>query len=673
MFVPVTPGCTYKVTAGSASALFAVVKDKTITNGRQIPYATGYNGRLNPSAGTSMHVTIPSDGHYLCVATVLGSGDVRPELKKVYYIDGVAEDCQYEESVGVNDGIALARFIDGSNLWNANYKSVVYPLDGVSSITVKTNTTNATNYAFLTSYENDSVHYSDCCEIRATFLADTTSVVSVPEGAKYFYLLIGNNGGNTPSEIKFKKWSRTLATNRELNKMVGAADWGDYTEIDIFNAGTQYTNMFVGGSIGTEKWAPINGKVIRLMAVPEGAKFMRVEGGADNGAQMFILRSTKAPVANQKAEVSSCYTDRISVLPNTSIVFPLQADCKAIAWSTTPINCPKSISFATKPTSSVDMEKEWNTEYFMANSIDTPAFNDTPIDCISTIDEDATQYDNTMIGNVFVLKISDTMFYMYYVCYGAGEPIGDEYLHLAMAYSTDGKNWTRGIPEGIEAPYPGTNILMMRDCIGECVVRVQDEEYPYRMIGQKWHTSATLYKSADAVHWEAVKTWPYYFDNQVSIIVRGNMLKVYMRMRNGTNREDRYLGIVYMDIWGNLIVPPTIYFGRYQYWAAASAIDDHREIMFPTYYNASDTTAYLTCFVVDGLKVYPKDVDFSNICPNDGKWVEASNIVNINNEWYLYYGVSTYLHDDDPRTGYKVYKCAKITWNRVGWWWYPQN
>ena len=182
-----------------------------------------------------------------------------------------------------------------------------------------------------------------------------------------------------------------------------------------------------------------------------------------------------------------------------------------------------------------------------------------------------------------------------------------------------------------------------------------------------------MYRSADGVHWEKIKSYPFYFDNQVSIIVRGNTLKIYMRMRDGNNREDRYIGIVYCDLEGNILVPPTIFFGKYLYLAGASAIDDRREILFPTYFNASDSKCFWTCYLVDGDKIYPKEIDFTMLKPDDGKWREVCpNMVSIGNYQYIYFGGADSLHDEATESTVRSYECAKVTWNKTGSHWYPQ-
>lgn len=683
-FMPVTDGEVYSVTGVNGNAaVFAVVTNKNISNGMAIPFATGYEQRLITEADGSMQITIPSDGKYMFVATVLGSGDVRPVIKRLHGVASIADSLTYDYVVSSEDGIKLSRYITSVNTWDATTEgrgSIVYPIDNIEKVDITANENYGTNYLFLTSYADDAIHWCECMEIRPTLTAGSSISLSIPADAKYFYIYTGDSGANFPSRLVFKKTLRSyegqiseIGTKVDsVYSSLGDETFGDWTAFAL-DSGTSYSNLFIGGTWGNGKWNPITGKTIRVAAIPTGSKFVKVVCGS-NAATIFLLQSTKAPVSNQNAETSVGYPDRILINANTATVIPLLPDCKAIAWSTTAINAPQSISFATTPTSLADVSKEWQTECIVANSCDTAEFNDTPIQCISTDDANATQYDNKVIGNVCVVKISESMYYMYYVCCGQNEQSGDQYLHLAMAYSTDGFTWTRGIPNGIEPPIAGTNLLINTGCIGECVVKVQDAEYPFRMIGGNWHQSTSLYKSADGVHWEVVRTWPYYFDNQASIIVRGNMMKIYMRMRNGTDREDRYLGVAYMDIWGNLLAPPTIYFGKYLYLAGASAIDDHREILFPTYFNASDSKAWLTCYIVDGTKVYPKEVDFTTILPDDGNWREVCpNMVNIGSEWYVYFGYCNDLHDSMTSSTVRTYKCAKVTWNRVGYWWYPQS
>lgn len=263
---------------------------------------------------------------------------------------------------------------------------------------------------------------------------------------------------------------------------------------------------------------------------------------------------------------------------------------------------------------------------------------------------------------------------MYYSCLGQSDPLDDNAEHLAFAYSEDGFNWTRGFPQGITPPIPGTNLLFNRYAVGSCVVKVPDSQYPFRMIASKWHESTTLYKSEDGINWISIKTYPYYYDNQPSIIVRGNLLRIYIRRRDGENRQDRYIGVVTCDLEGNVLTPPTIFYGKWLYHAAASPLDDRREIHFPTFFNVVDSTCHLECFIVDGNKIYPRDVDFSNIAMPHGEWHGMlPGIFCINNEFYTYMDTYSTLHDE-PYTNESesMIKIVKITFVNTGHHWYPQ-
>lgn len=495
-FMAVSPGEKYVIKKGDNVTMMAVVTNKSISSNMSIPFATGYEERI--TINDTNEITIPEDGRYIFVQSVLGSGNCRPiiELQR-NKLDDLDEKSVFEDVVGIYDGQQIGAYIAQNNAWSSSpigRASVCFPLEYAISVRIKANSTYGTYFAFLTSVETDTVHFSDGCETRATVAVGVeTSELSVPNDAKFLYIFTGDALANMPERITIRKTSSSEQIHKdysELSAHIGDEDfaiWGN--EIDINNSGTAYSSIFIGNTANPDKWVRVSGKTTRVDEIPTGAKFVRIQ--SNMVIPFAILRSTKAPVANQQYECTSAYQERL-MLPIGTTVLPLQADCKAIAWVETAINAPAAISFSIAPTSLSDFDKNEQTEYFLGKTCDTPSFVDAPIPCISTDDANATIYDNRIIGNVSVVKVNDSMYYMYYVCAGQNDPYNDKDLHLAMAYSTDGFNWVRGIPNGIEPPIAGTNLLLNSGCIGECVVKVQDKDYPFRMIGGNWHASTDM-------------------------------------------------------------------------------------------------------------------------------------------------------------------------------------
>ena len=267
---------------------------------------------------------------------------------------------------------------------------------------------------------------------------------------------------------------------------------------------------------------------------------------------------------------------------------------------------------------------------------------------ISNRDAEATKFDNYYMENASIVTAGKNMFYLYYE--GSGRENRADYrtssgVCLMFAYSTDGEHFTRGFPSGIQAPqldtymnpyseggttryrevnYDGYNVIMgcknityngyhdvvRRSAGGMDITKVQDPVYPFRMIGNvtidgvrdglltesraKIVTTMYMWKSADGVNWievgEVSESW---YDSQYSVIAKGDVLKIYCRLRykesNG-NKNDyiRTIGVMYTDLDGNIITPANTLFGESLYCSGAFKIDDKRELLIPTWYGGQD-------------------------------------------------------------------------------------
>ncbi len=181
------------------------------------------------------------------------------------------------------------------------------------------------------------------------------------------------------------------------------------------------------------------------------------------------------------------------------------------------------------------------------------------------------------------------------------------YNSIHVAYSTDGFHWTKGFPANITPPdgvthnelFPYTYEEYIKDEVfysgygksyhGPAVVKVNDNEYPYRMIVNEG-TSASNYsiimlKSRDGFNFvDKIDVSSLSHDAQFSAIAYGDRIKVYLRMWMYGNsvKDQRQIGVLFIDLEGNIISPATTLFGPGLYTSAATRIDDRRELLFPT-------------------------------------------------------------------------------------------
>ena len=316
------------------------------------------------------------------------------------------------------------------------------------------------------------------------------------------------------------------------------------------------------------------------------------------------------------------------------------------------------------------------------NEITLPSFG-VPSIVLANYDKESTIHDNIRISAPSIVQVEKDLFYMYYECYGTGSfSRDDKDLELAFAFSKDGFNWKREIPEGIETPVDGTNLIFdwridKEMVIGIDVVKVNDPIYPYRMIGSKGKHLAQkicLWKSKDGVHFEQMRVLlNAKYDSKVSIIVRGNVLKVYLRMRENGGNSTRQIGVMYTDLDGNILSPPTTLFGDYYYQAGASIIDDRRELLLPTYYDEKNDKNWYDAFVVEGAKITHIDTNINEVLMNsekDGWGIICPKIITIGFEQYIYYMQWNYTHgkkmignENEKKT---EIRCSKITWDTKG-------
>ena len=327
-----------------------------------------------------------------------------------------------------------------------------------------------------------------------------------------------------------------------------------------------------------------------------------------------------------------------------------------------------------------EINSKLKSDTIPTNKIMNISFDDKPIECISTSDDTATEYDNYQFSFFNVLKISDSMYYLYYTCFGENDKdnaLVSTSKHLALAYSTDCKKWIRGIPKGINPPISGTNLISMNRIEGPHIFKVTgDSEYPFRMISNYAQTIGKrdrirMYKSKDGVNFIFIRDIMMGdYDSQLNAIDKGGMLKVYVRLRTAVGKSptaNRQIGVFYCDYEGNLIAPPTIAFeGTSLYNASAMPIDDHRDLLFPTYYNTKNDTQELKCYILDYDTVTTVPLDTSKILPKNFStfYVSPRGIVDINSELYMFYMARDTSHNDTGGSSHIM--MAKVTYSTIG-------
>ena len=251
---------------------------------------------------------------------------------------------------------------------------------------------------------------------------------------------------------------------------------------------------------------------------------------------------------------------------------------------------------------------------------------------MSTQDEDVTIYDDNNINYGQIIE-HNGVYVLLYQAFGSWND--NKAATIMMAYSTDGENWQRGIPEGLPVPYEGTNIVIRGD--GQIVglfsqehvdsfwaCKVNDAEYPYRILACIRKTPSSIYgerfwlfKSANLTQWIPIKQVSEKgHDTIPSIVSYGDCIKAYVRMWNYSkpDAEQRMVGVMWMDLNGNVLVPPSGLYGNGLYNPAVTRIGPDREIALPTHFYAESSLMVGT----DELESYIIDKDRLIYAPSYG-------------------------------------------------------
>lgn len=520
-----------------------------------------------------------------------------------------------------------------------DYQSYFVPIpENAKKISITANDHNAAIFALLknTSHTNGQYPAYATGSTRTVIAADATQTFDIPADAKYVYLMKSSATADlTPAAAVYAIDTMSILTSDIVESEKAIDSLAVDSDIPIRWVQGGFNNS-------TGEWVSTQSQIQYSGSLPQGA----IKISCDSGYK-FLLQawdiSTGTYIGHRYTDgtfgkdssiygfLTECYLDH--TLGYRYKVGLLHTDASAITVDEY-AHCHILMTQQSHDVQAITMSR-------------MPTFVGQPETIFENDDSTAQpDIDGGMLNYVCVLKISESMYYMYYECCASDvQWAGYDMLRLCLAYSTDGLHFTKGIPAGIEAPIPGTNqLLPIATTTGHSVVKVPDPDYPYRMVAMQAVPDrvAQLWKSADAVHWTLIRTITNgYNDSQASVVVRGNLLKIFLRTRNSYGRV---IGIITTDLEGNRqisrwtsIITSTNYWQQL-YTSAAAPLDDHREILFPTIYNPSTSEEKVGCIIVDGGKAEFKELDLSAIMPNDVKSIYIGpGIVDIGLKTYLYY------------------------------------
>lgn len=273
-----------------------------------------------------------------------------------------------------------------------------------------------------------------------------------------------------------------------------------------------------------------------------------------------------------------------------------------------------------------------------------------------------------------VLKISDNLWYMWYASMKLDIP-NEFQADLCFAYSSNGKDWTKGIPDQPER----SNIIISgandKAWTGQVVfIEPTDKDYPYRMFYSAYKADAegedALYmaKSANGWDWGQSKLiLNKKFDTQhsVQVLPDGNYL-VFLRLWNDPFHTDRQVGVALVDKNGNVLLSPRFILSGGLYTSAVHRIQGNDYILFPTIYNRQADSIILSySYYLNGIahntyeditaQLLPSGMDlWATVCP---VMIPTGNPAEY---WLFYYGRDKKHFDSEVATN-TVYYRIKLT------------
>jgi hypothetical protein len=273
-----------------------------------------------------------------------------------------------------------------------------------------------------------------------------------------------------------------------------------------------------------------------------------------------------------------------------------------------------------QPQDSPSLLKEW---------IDIEIIKDTR----ELIMQATEPWESSAIGYYKVIKISDSLWYMWYQAWETDQYYGNR---ICFAYSEDGKNWKKEIPGQFERK---NNVLMNEHGISiqgwveiDAFVDPNDSIYPYRILYNKrinYNQKTYLAKSRNGWDWIDEKLiFDSFHDSQFSVHVLKNgnyltMLRLWdegkksgiLIPRGNKQESQRIIGQAIIKPSGEIVLSPTVFLKSnhseylHLYTSATTIIDDNEYIMFPTFYNSIEDKMILkSIYYHAGKAIYGKDV-----------------------------------------------------------------
>ena len=283
-----------------------------------------------------------------------------------------------------------------------------------------------------------------------------------------------------------------------------------------------------------------------------------------------------------------------------------------------------------------------------------------PIEIMSSTDKESVARGEKLLNYFKIIQVQDDLYYMYYEAFKGN--IIDIQEGVYFAYSNDCIHWTKKFPYST-----GTdNTVIPYNIIGVDVVKVPDQQYPFRMFATRlYENEYGLYmlKSKDGFNFSyEKKVLSGLYDTQNVAVVRSDTIKLYLRSWKDYN--NRKIGYVNMDIEGNVLSSLYLLRDNFMYNSAASIFEEDKyDFLFPTFfYSGKGGISNVMAYIVDGYNSKEISWNFNSWINKEEMWALVSpGILKVGGVNYISYLTRTWHHDEMmPSNGVSKYKLIKI-------------
>lgn len=262
-----------------------------------------------------------------------------------------------------------------------------------------------------------------------------------------------------------------------------------------------------------------------------------------------------------------------------------------------------------------------------------------------------------------VIKIGDGNYRMYYAGVKPEDKLTDFNNNLYIATSKDLLHWT------LENPNGGDNLLMP-NIVEHSVCYLEDDEWPYRLIGNIWEDERykmCMWFSKDGLEFtnRTVVLEDRMHDSQCVLVPCKDCFKLYYRqsIKLGPGNYNRRIVMRYISMDGKPLTDMEFIAGERLYNSAACKLNDRFDLFLPTYFNNEPGLGdpfHLTAYIENGLYSQQIECPLNDWLEEDEKWaLAAPGFIEKDGKTYVAYYTRNTSHDEG-RVDKSVIKLIEI-------------